>query len=89
MLFIAGPGELGLRAQANFDRFVLPALERAGITLQSVDFRVVDIAKDPSAARTDSVVATPMLVRKSPDPTVRVLGTLDESSRVLSLLDLA
>ncbi len=80
--FIAGGGELAVRALANFDRLVRPRLA-GGCTLT-----VVDILKEPRRAREHRVVATPMLVREQPLPVVRILGDLSQGAKVLDQLGL-
>jgi len=80
--FIAGGGELAIRALANFDRLIRPRLE-GGCTLT-----VVDILKEPRQAREHRVVATPMLVREQPLPMIRILGDLSQSAKVLDQLGL-
>ena len=88
LLYVAGGGDLAHRARANFERTVLPALDRAGIDETSLTFEVIDVAEEPERARAASVITTPMLIRLSPGPTVRLLGTLDDAEHVLPLLDL-
>lgn len=85
-LYVAGGGDLARRAQANFDRQVRPALLRSGLSEQSVRCEVVDVTEEPERACEGNVLTTPMLVRTQPDPVVRLLGTLDDTERVLSLL---
>lgn len=80
--FIAGGGELAVRALANFERLIRPRLE-GGCTLV-----VVDILKEPRQARQHRVVATPMLVREQPSPVVRILGDLSQGAKVLDQLGL-
>ena len=80
--FIAGGGELAVRALANFERLIRPRLE-GGCTLT-----VVDILKEPRQAREHRVVATPMLVREQPLPVVKILGDLSQSAKVLDQLGL-
>ena len=88
-LFVVGQSELNQRAEANFETVVLPALRRRGLDDSQIELQVVDLADDPAAARKFNVIATPLLVRLAPDPTVRVLGTMDEVDRTLASLDLA
>ena len=80
--FVAGGGELAVRALANFDRLVRPRL-KGGCTLT-----VIDILKEPRQAREHRVVATPMLVREHPLPVIRILGDLSQGAKVLDQLGL-
>jgi len=47
---------------------------------------VVDLLEHPERARSDNVVAIPMLERVSPEPVVRIIGDLSDSQRVLGAL---
>lgn len=84
-LYVAGGTELAARALANFDRLVRTRLDGA------VPHRlaVIDILKDPAAARENRILATPMLVREQPAPVVKILGDLSQADTVLNLLGLA
>jgi circadian clock protein KaiB len=48
-----------------------------------VDLELVDIHEDPEAARDDMVLATPVLVRRLPQPLRGVVGDLSETEKVL------
>lgn len=87
-LFVVGQSELNQRAEANFETVVLPALRRRGLDDSQIELKVVNLAEEPAAASEYKVIATPLLVRLAPAPTVRVLGTMDEVDRTLALLDL-
>lgn len=45
---------------------------------------VIDVCADPQVTRKDNIVALPTLVRKSPQPVRRVIGTLSDMERVVS-----
>ena len=47
---------------------------------------VVDLLEHPDQARTDNVIAIPMLERVSPGPAVRIIGDLSDTKSVLSAL---
>jgi circadian clock protein KaiB len=80
--FVAGGGELAVRAVANFERLIRPRLD-GGCTLT-----VVDILEEPRKAREYRVVATPMLVRERPAPVIKILGDLSQEAKVLAQLGL-
>ncbi|QEH39260.1 Circadian clock protein KaiB (plasmid) [Aquisphaera giovannonii] len=81
-LYVAGDGELATRALANFDRLVRSRLPgRCTLT-------IVDVLRDPAAARRDRVVATPMLVRERPGPVIKILGDLSQDAKALNQLGL-
>ena len=88
LLFVAGDGDLGLRARTNFEATVLPALARIGAGSSDISLDVIDILTAPDVAREFGVVTTPMLIRTSPSPAVRLLGTLEQADVVLELLEL-
>ncbi|HEY1068566.1 MAG TPA: circadian clock KaiB family protein [Pirellulales bacterium] len=81
-LYIAGGSELADRAVANFKRFVATRLNGA------YDLTIIDVIKEPRRARQARVVATPLLVRHSPAPLVKILGDLSEEAKVLTQLGL-
>ncbi len=49
---------------------------------------VVDVLAQPQVARADNIVALPTLVRTNPKPARRVIGTLSDSKRMLSGLQM-
>lgn len=44
---------------------------------------VVDLARNPSLARTDKILAIPTLVRSLPTPISRIIGDLSDEEQVL------
>lgn len=81
-LFVAGDGELTARARANFARLVAARLgPRCALTL-------IDVLKEPGEARRHRVVATPLLVRRSPAPVIKILGDLSQDAKILTQLGL-
>jgi circadian clock protein KaiB len=44
---------------------------------------VIDLAQNPSLARTDQIVAVPTLVRKLPEPMRKIIGDLSNQERVI------
>ncbi len=49
---------------------------------------VVDVLEDPARALEDGIVATPTVVRLSPEPKIRIFGTLSDLDRVRLALGL-
>jgi len=47
---------------------------------------IVDLLEHPERARSDNVVAIPMLERVSPEPVVRIIGDLSDKQSVLGAL---
>lgn len=77
-LFIAGDSELARRSVANFDLHVRPA---AG----DCRLEVVDIIAEPGRAVANRILATPTLIRRAPEPTMRVVGDLSDARVVRDL----
>jgi circadian clock protein KaiB len=49
---------------------------------------VIDLMENPTLAKGDQIVAIPTLVRKLPTPVKKIIGSLQDSERVLVGLDL-
>jgi len=47
---------------------------------------IVDLLEEPHRALADSIIVTPTLLKLSPLPTVRVIGTLNNAIQVLRAL---
>ncbi len=50
--------------------------------------QVLDVSENAEAARADKVLATPTLIKTSPEPALRVVGNLGKSELVLAALGL-
>ena len=55
----------------------------------SHEVEIVDVFTEPARALKDKIVMTPMLVKCSPLPEVRIVGTLSQELIVVNTLDLA
>ena len=53
---------------------------------RDVDFRICDTTTDPDAATRDRIVFTPTLIKRSPPPSIWVLGDLSKPDVVTDLL---
>jgi len=51
------------------------------------EIEVVDVLKDPMVALNDSVLMTPTLVKLSPPPVRRIVGSLSQMQAVLDIID--
>jgi circadian clock protein KaiB len=49
---------------------------------------VIDLLENPELAAGDQIVAIPTLVRKLPEPIVKIIGNLSKTEKVLIGLDL-
>ena len=82
-LFVSGATPRSTRAIENLRR----VLERE--LPGRYDLAVIDIYKDPEAARDHQVIAAPTLVKLVPEPVRRIIGDLADEGRVLHGLGIA
>lgn len=83
-IYIAGRTATARRTLANLER-----LRERLPGDQKMDIQVVDVLEHPEVAEQEKVLATPMVVRESPDPVRRVIGDLSELEEAIVGLDLA
>lgn len=76
-LYIAGNAPNSLRAIENLKAFCADAL------FAGHEIEIVDLLKDPSRAVADGIIVTPTLLKLSPLPSVRVIGNLSDSSKLM------
>lgn len=81
-LYVAGDGTNSVQAVAN-----LASLCRTHLADRSV-VEIVDVFQEPMRALEDGVFMTPTLLKLSPAPTRKIVGTLSQVSLVLAALDL-
>jgi circadian clock protein KaiB len=81
-LYIAGQSSKSMSAVTNLRRICEEHLH-GRYTIE-----VVDLTKDPQAARSDQVLAVPTLVRKLPAPVRKIIGDLSNTDRALVGLEL-
>ena len=55
---------------------------------EDYELTVIDVQNDPQAAKDNFILATPLLIKVSPEPKKRVVGDLSDKSMVVSALDL-
>jgi len=80
-LYVAGDLPHSAEAIANLRQLCAP--DAPGVELE-----IVDVLASPARALADGIVATPTLIRLSPLPAVRILGTLADTARVRAALGL-
>ena len=78
VLYVAGAGARSLRAIQN----AKAACEE--LLAGRYQLEIVDIYKDPKAARDEQIVAVPTLVRKLPAPLRQVIGDLAVRERFVA-----
>lgn len=79
-LYVAGETPLARRAVANFETHIRPAIEGG------CELTVVDVIARPQEAMSGRVLATPLLVRTEPPPTLRVVGDFSDADRIAQIL---
>lgn len=82
-LFVTGTTLRSARAIANLRRVCEERLRG------EYDLEVVDIYKQPGAAKDYQIVAAPTLIKMLPPPVRRIIGDLADEERVLAGLDLS
>lgn len=82
-LYIAGNAGNSALAIQNLDSFCRACLPG------QYEIEHVDVFQEPERALTDKIVMTPTLLKISPKPVCRIVGTLSETQSVLSALGLA
>ncbi len=83
LLFVAGETAASARAIHNLKKLVAEYLP------PSTRVQVIDLIREPEAEGCDEVLAVPLLVRKSPPPPRRIIGDLEDTERVLKILEIA
>ncbi|MCA1577313.1 MAG: circadian clock KaiB family protein [Acidobacteria bacterium] len=80
-LYVTGLTPCSLRAIANLKRF-------CDEHLQDYDLEVIDIYKNPDAAREAQIIAAPTLIKKLPAPLRRFVGDLSNTQKLLTGLNI-
>lgn len=81
-LYVAGDGPHSTQAIANLD-----ALCREHLP-ERHEIEVVDVLREPQRALADRVMLTPLLLKLSPAPIRRIVGSLSQRASVLQTLGL-
>jgi|SRR5450631_1532327 circadian clock protein KaiB len=82
MLFVSGSTPRSARAISNMLKLCKEYLEG------HCSYEVIDVHQNPDATRQMQIVATPTLVKLSPDPPRRIVGDLSDKTRVLAGLNI-
>ncbi len=80
-LYVTGVSPNSAMAQAN-----LTALCQTHLR-DRYEIEVVDVLKTPMVALEDSVLMTPTLVKLSPPPVRRIIGSLSQMQAVLDIIE--
>lgn len=81
-LYVAGKTPRSVTALANLERICEEHLQGR------YDIEVIDLLETPQLARGDQILALPTLVRKLPEPILKIIGDLSNTERVLVGLDI-
>ncbi len=81
-LYVAGQTPKSLEAFANLKKICEKELKGR------YEIEVIDLLVNPELAKGDQILAIPTLVRKLPQPVVKIIGSLKDTERVLVGLDL-
>jgi circadian clock protein KaiB len=81
-LYVTGSSPRSIRAISNLKRLCEEYLEG------DYDLEVVDIYKNPAAARDAQIVAAPTLIKKLPAPLRRFVGDMSNTEKLLTGLDI-
>jgi circadian clock protein KaiB len=80
-LYVVGSSHRSLRAVYNLKKLCEEYLP-------DYDLEVIDIYKDPGAAREEQIIAAPTLVKKLPRPIRKFVGDMSNTQKILVGLDL-
>jgi len=81
-LYVTGSSTRSLRAISNLKKFCEEHLS------DDYDLEVIDIYKNPNAAREEQIIAAPTLVKRLPQPLRRFVGDLSNTQKLLVGLDI-
>lgn len=81
-LFVAGASALSARAVADIRAICETYLPQRYV------LQIVDVRKNPDLVRNHGVLATPTLIKEHPLPRRVLVGSLTDTARVLSALDI-
>ncbi len=80
-LYVTGSTPHSLKAIYNLKRFCEEHLD-------NYDLEIIDIYKNPAAARDAQIIAAPTLIKKLPAPSRRFVGDLSNKQKLLLGLDI-
>jgi circadian clock protein KaiB len=81
-LYVSGSSTRSLRAIYNLRKLCEEYLQ------DDYDLQVIDIYKNPDAAREEQIIAAPTLIRQLPQPLRRFIGDLSNTKKLLVGLDI-
>ena len=81
-LYVTGSSARSLKAVSNLKKICDEYLPNG------YDLEVIDIYKNPTAAREEQIIAAPTLVKKLPQPLRKFVGDMSNTQKILVGLDL-
>lgn len=75
-LYVAGQAPNSTRALDNLQRLLDDGFDG------ELELEVVDVFDEPGRAADDNIIVTPTLIRRRPEPQVRIVGNLGDRRRV-------
>ena len=81
-LYVAGTTPESIKAFKNLKKICEEYLEGR------YSIEVIDLLENPQLAKGEQIVAVPTLVRKLPQPLIKIIGNLSQEERVLVGLDI-
>ena len=82
VLYVSGQTQESLLAFSNIKKICADHLK------EKYHIDVIDLLVHPHLAKDDQILATPTLVRRMPQPELRIVGNLSDTQRVVEGLDL-
>lgn len=82
-LYVAGNSQNSTQARANLKAFCSERLP------DQHEIEIVDVLLEPKRALADGVLLTPTLVKISPDPVRKIVGTLTQRPSLMAALGLS
>jgi circadian clock protein KaiB len=82
VLYVSGGSPYSEQAVSNLRKLCIEHLQ------DQHEFEIVDVLNDPQRALTDRVMLTPTLLKLSPGPIQRIVGSLNLTGQVLKALGL-
>jgi len=81
-LYVSGSSARSLKAVHNLKKICEEHFPN------DYDLEVIDIYKDPTAAREEQIIAAPTLVKRLPSPLRKFIGDLSNTEKILMGLDI-
>ena len=82
LLYVADGAQNGAQAKANLGAFCRTHLP------DKHAIEIVDVLKQPKRALADGIFMTPTLIKLTPSPSRRIIGTLSQSDVLFQALEL-